>query len=1696
LTRILQPSLGGNAKTLIVCTITPSPDYIDEALSTLKFASRAKTIRNTPEVNEELRGDALLRRLKRASELEKEIAQMKEIERKKIKIEADNEALLRQLWKSQKERERLQRELELQQNSVFLPRASPDSRTSADDASAIRRQTWFPGLQGPLLDGGPDSGQASSDTAPMDTDDDADTGTMCTRGHKSLSVSAERYQLVIAQLSEFETQNAALQQQYGELGKRNHEMQSTLDRIMREYNLLLTTLTQLAEADAIPPSPARPGVDVQPRELVQVRRKIRALMTTIEASQKQCRKFRSQRPEAAFLELELQAVRETLADKEEELVEMMRESDEVFAKLREAEAASAVTEEACQLLRGELNEARRAREASVQAQHDLRTTLEREHQEILDALRSDMTAIEQQMESERTALCASAAEHESRASRLQQEAQALQLQLEQREQAAQSELAAAHAAAEQSQERCGELDTQLATATSRLEALAEQCKTATLARDEAVATAQQDSALLKAEIGRLQQREADQQEDIVALRAHLDDLTAAASEKTRDADQSFKQIQELLAQVKTLQSQLAKAESDSKCQTDSHEARMCELQAQSKLETQQLEQQLEADRAQKAAELAVHEDARTQLEQSLTKLHTELDDARDGRARALAKLEQLESQNADVWERASELTVINTELTTNAAEFEDLAARQTSRIEALEGDMVSITSARDRLQLDIDAMAERHGAAIAASGAKMAELQTSLDASEHQLGCLRAELVVARELRDTTAANVDHLELQVSELSESLNSTNAQLTRSQTALAALHDDYTSLQQIRERLEQQATENVQQLDEVRAREQQACEQVRRLESSLEATHTQLLGLQQDMAETDQNKSAVAMLNAQLTSELEAKSTTVSELQTRIATLTSSLSAAMDTQQQHVDAATRWEEQTAATNRLIDELRNTADQYQASVLRLEKQISDELWPRIDSLQLELQSAQDARSADARDHEAQTAELRAKVGQLEEQLDRHRKQAHELEQQAAGVQQTLQTQLADLCSVQQETSNALEESKCANQALEEQLATVSDDLDRQLRNVQAQLDNALHECQCKEAALLELTAKHADAATKSSTMSALVDTLRAELESKADELQRVQSSLTEQQRRFEAVTAETNQARVAAESETAHLQAKLEEAHAVNSRLNALADSDGQAKDAALRDLAKARQALESAQISERQTSDRLSELSADNAQLKDKLNTLTAESQLLADTREQLQTKYDALSERARDAQTELEQALAAASSELSSKAIALADLEAVLDQANASIDAARSNACGQSSGEIEKLESTVLSLETQLAESIEAVDALVQERDRAHASIDTLKDMMTELAQVKNGEISELEQQLEKHQELLETSVKEGLQKDEAIQQLKAASASRARETASLAAGQDQALAQKVRELETLTLERQTIQAELDNARTVVNHLQAEIARHTSEATALEARLEQQKQSAPDPEGGDFEREAEKLRALNSKLERKNAKLRDVYKADISELHAEEEKQRLRAESLVAELDENNRRLQKLTVECEQTRQELLTCQQRNVELETKVANLEPVAKPKSPALHPAPLPSSSTPGNAGAGEVKPAIVRLAFERTPMKTENKRVHASTYVTRSPAGMLSPVPSSRLNARPTASEEVEDACPPRKRTAALPDTVSKSVTASSKTAEIPRTRSNYGDRRRIRRNQPPSTQTGGGLEEQAADQCVQQ
>ncbi|XP_023029966.2 kinesin family member 3C isoform X2 [Leptinotarsa decemlineata] len=60
LTRLLQDSLGGNTRTLMIACISPSHRDYMETLSTLRYANRAKNIHNKPRVNEDPK-DTMLR---------------------------------------------------------------------------------------------------------------------------------------------------------------------------------------------------------------------------------------------------------------------------------------------------------------------------------------------------------------------------------------------------------------------------------------------------------------------------------------------------------------------------------------------------------------------------------------------------------------------------------------------------------------------------------------------------------------------------------------------------------------------------------------------------------------------------------------------------------------------------------------------------------------------------------------------------------------------------------------------------------------------------------------------------------------------------------------------------------------------------------------------------------------------------------------------------------------------------------------------------------------------------------------------------------------------------------------------------------------------------------------------------------------------------------------------------------------------------------------------------------------------------------------------------------------------------------------------------------------------------------------------------------------------------------------------------
>eukprot|EP00960_Hanusia_phi_P053446 762078-Hanusia_phi.AAC.2 len=154
LTRILERALGGNSRTSIICTITPAAVHSEETLSTLKFATRAKTIKNTVTVNEVLDDQALLRRYKKeieslkkklrytsaGGEKDMEICQMinqlQSLQDENAALESEKQELIA----AQQEKEKKIAKL---QDLVILSGASMSSDTSKK-SKPNHRQSWCP----------------------------------------------------------------------------------------------------------------------------------------------------------------------------------------------------------------------------------------------------------------------------------------------------------------------------------------------------------------------------------------------------------------------------------------------------------------------------------------------------------------------------------------------------------------------------------------------------------------------------------------------------------------------------------------------------------------------------------------------------------------------------------------------------------------------------------------------------------------------------------------------------------------------------------------------------------------------------------------------------------------------------------------------------------------------------------------------------------------------------------------------------------------------------------------------------------------------------------------------------------------------------------------------------------------------------------------------------------------------------------------------------------------------------------------------------------------------------------------------------------------------------------------------------------------------------------------------------------------
>ncbi|CAK9815328.1 Centromere-associated protein E [Anthophora quadrimaculata] len=134
LTRLLQTSLGGNAMTAIICAVTPAA--LEETQCSLSFASRAKSVKTKPQVNEVMSDAALLKRYaKQLTRLQEEL--------EKIKTE-NRVAEVEEMESKLQEKERINQLLE-ERIELLKTRIVSGDNTNQEESfrcKSKRRQTW------------------------------------------------------------------------------------------------------------------------------------------------------------------------------------------------------------------------------------------------------------------------------------------------------------------------------------------------------------------------------------------------------------------------------------------------------------------------------------------------------------------------------------------------------------------------------------------------------------------------------------------------------------------------------------------------------------------------------------------------------------------------------------------------------------------------------------------------------------------------------------------------------------------------------------------------------------------------------------------------------------------------------------------------------------------------------------------------------------------------------------------------------------------------------------------------------------------------------------------------------------------------------------------------------------------------------------------------------------------------------------------------------------------------------------------------------------------------------------------------------------------------------------------------------------------------------------------------------------------
>ncbi|KAK1555289.1 hypothetical protein Q3G72_024502 [Acer saccharum] len=139
LTRILQNSLGGNAKTAIICTMSPARSHVEQSRNTLLFASCAKEVSTNAQVNVVMSDKALVKQLQR--ELARLESEMKSVGSTSVKSNSasllkEKELIIEQMVKEIRELTQ-QRDLAQSRVEKLLQSSEEDQVSSLDEYSVV-----------------------------------------------------------------------------------------------------------------------------------------------------------------------------------------------------------------------------------------------------------------------------------------------------------------------------------------------------------------------------------------------------------------------------------------------------------------------------------------------------------------------------------------------------------------------------------------------------------------------------------------------------------------------------------------------------------------------------------------------------------------------------------------------------------------------------------------------------------------------------------------------------------------------------------------------------------------------------------------------------------------------------------------------------------------------------------------------------------------------------------------------------------------------------------------------------------------------------------------------------------------------------------------------------------------------------------------------------------------------------------------------------------------------------------------------------------------------------------------------------------------------------------------------------------------------------------------------------------------------